>query len=107
MARFLPPNTKIGSFTGSSAAGSVSLTASGIMNSNPTSTIIQVSFYLQNPDLSLTLLGSGTNNNGTWTFTFSESAYGLTSGTTYTFVAQAADNFGTLSDPATVSLQVM
>jgi uncharacterized delta-60 repeat protein len=107
LARFLPPNTKIGSFTGSSASGSVTLTASNIMNSNPTSPTSQVSFYLQNPDLSLTLLGTGTNNSGTWTFSFAESAYGLTSGTTYTFVVQAADNFGVLSDPVTVSLQVM
>jgi uncharacterized delta-60 repeat protein len=105
LARFLPPNTKIGSFTGSSAAGSVTLTASAILNSNPTSSISQVDFYLQNPDLSLTLLGAGVNNNGTWSFTFSEIAYGLSAGTGYTFVAQAADSMGAfLSDP--VSVQV-
>jgi uncharacterized delta-60 repeat protein len=43
LARFLPPNTKIGSFTASpnpvTAGNSVSLTALGILNSNPTSTI--------------------------------------------------------------------
>ena len=107
LARFLPPDTKIGSFTGSSAAGSVTLTASNILNSNPTGTINSVNFYLQNPDLSLTLLGSGTNNNGTWTFTFAEATYGLTSGNSYTFVAQAVDSNGVLSDPLAISLQVM
>ena len=74
------------------------------MNSNATTTISQVNFYLQNPDLSLTLLGTGTNNNGT--FTFAESAAGLISGNMYTFVAQAVDSAGTLSDPVTVSLTV-
>ena len=107
LARFLPPNTKIGSFSGLSAGGSVTLSASNIMNSYPTSTISQVNFYLQNPDLSLTLVGTGTDNNGTWTFTFSETTYGLTSGNAYTFVAQAVDSNGVFSDPVTVSFQVM
>jgi uncharacterized delta-60 repeat protein len=106
LARFLAPNTKIGSLTGSSANGNVTLAAANVLNSNPTSTIIQVYFYLQNPDLSLTLLGAGTNNNGIWANTFSETAYGLTSGATYTFVAQAVDSNGILSDPSVVSLTV-
>ena len=106
LARFLPPDTKIGSFTGSSTGGYVTLTASNIMNSNPTTTISQVNFYLQNPDLSLTLLGTGTNNSGTWTFTFAESTAGLISGNMYTFVAQAVDSAGIFSDPVTVSLTV-
>ncbi len=107
LARFLPPDTKIGSFSGYSAAGNITLTASNILNSNPTSTINQVNFYLQNPDLSFTLLGTGTNNNGTWTFTFAEATYGLTAGNTYTFVAQAVDSKGALSDPVSVALMAM
>ena len=107
LARFLPPDTKIGSFTGSSAAGNVTLTASNILNSNPTSSIKSVNFYLQNPDLTLTLLGTGTNSSGTWTLTFAEATYGLTAGNTYTFVAQAMDSNGVLSDPLAISFQVM
>jgi uncharacterized delta-60 repeat protein len=109
LARFLPPNTKIGSFSGSSSAGSVTLSASNIMNSNPTSPISHVYFYLQNPDTSLTLVGTGANNSGTWALTFSESTYALISGNSYTFVAQAVDSSvpGVLSDPVTVSFTVM
>jgi uncharacterized delta-60 repeat protein len=107
LARFLAPDTKIGLLTGSSADGNVTLNASNIMNSNPTSAITQVYFYLQHPDLSLALLGTGTNNSGTWTITFSETAYGLTSSSTYTFVAQAVDSNGVSSDPLSISLEVM
>jgi uncharacterized delta-60 repeat protein len=91
----------------SGSAGNVTLTASNILNSNPTTTISQVNFYLQNPDLSLTLVGTGTNNNGTWSLTFAESTFGLTAGNNYTFVAQAIDSNGLLSDPVTLVLTVM
>jgi uncharacterized delta-60 repeat protein len=114
LARFLPPNTKIESFAANpnpvTAGSLVTLTVSGIVNSNPTSTIAQVAFYVDtNGDGILEpgtdqLLGYGTNNSGTWTFTFATT--GLTAGNTYTLFAQAADNYGVLSDPVTVSLQV-
>jgi uncharacterized delta-60 repeat protein len=47
LARFLPPDTKIGSFTATQAsAGSpVTFTAWNIVDSNPTATITQVAFY--------------------------------------------------------------
>ena len=115
LARFLPPDTKIGSFTANpnpvTAGGSVTLTTSNILNSNPTSTITQVAFYLDaNNDGILepgtdTLLGYGTNNSGTWTFT-SSTAFSLTSGT-YTLFAQAVDSNGVFSDPVAISLRVI
>jgi hypothetical protein len=60
---------------------SVTLSASGI-NSNPTTTIAQVAFYLNaNGDGTLepgtdTLLGYGTNVGGTWSFSFNPTTSG-------------------------------
>jgi uncharacterized delta-60 repeat protein len=112
LARFLPPDTKIGSFVANPnqvpAGSSVTLTASNILNANPTSTISQVAFYVDaNGDGILepgtdTLLGYGTNNGGTWTFTFTPTTSG-----TFTLFAQAQDSNGVFSDPVSVALQVM
>jgi hypothetical protein len=105
------PALQIGSFTASpsSTAGSpVTLTASGVQDLNAGGTITQVAFYADsNGDGVLdpatdTLLGYGSQTStGTWTFTFKFS----TAGTSRLF-AQAKDNFGLLSDPLALDLQV-
>jgi uncharacterized delta-60 repeat protein len=111
LARLQAPDSKITSFTAApnpvAANTSVTLSASGILNSNPTTTITQVAFYLDaNGDGTLepgtdTLLGYGTNNNGVWTFT------PTTSGTFTLFAQAMEDNNGGLSDPVAVTLNVM
>jgi uncharacterized delta-60 repeat protein len=100
-ARYLASAPQIGSFTANpnpvTAGSSVTLTASGITDGNPNSTITQVAFYLDsNNDGKLetstdTLLGYATQSSpGVWTLTNS-SAFGLTAGT-YTLFAQAQDS---------------
>ena len=111
-----PSSPKIGSFTASpnsvKTGSSVTLNASNITLADPSSTILQVAFYLDsnndgtletgtNPD---TLLGYGTLNNGVWTLTNS-SAFGLKRGT-YTLFAQAKDSDGVYSDPVALTLTV-
>jgi uncharacterized delta-60 repeat protein len=111
LARFQAPNSKITSFTATpnpdAAGSSVTLSASGILNSNPATTIAQVAFYLDDGSGNLdpstdTLLGYGSNINAVWSLTFTPMASG-----TFTLFAQAADSSGVLSDPVTVSLTVM
>ena len=111
LARFLAPDTKIGSFTANpnpvTAGSNVTLSASGILNSNPSSTIVQVAFYQDANgngilDSGDTLLGYGTNVNGVWSFTFTPTTSG-----TYTLFAQATDSNGVLSDPVALTLQVI
>jgi uncharacterized delta-60 repeat protein len=116
LARFLPPNTKVGSFTASpnpvTAGSNVTLSASNLTLADPSSAITQVAFYLDsNNDGSLepgtdALLGYATQTSpGVWTFTFSTSAMGLTAGT-YKLFAQAEDSDGVFSDPAALTLIV-
>jgi uncharacterized delta-60 repeat protein len=107
LARFLPPATKITSFTAnpnSVTAGTlVTLTVSGILNSNPTSTITGIDFYLDSvggTPLTVALLS---NSNGTWSYSFDTTS--LTSGT-HTLYAEAVDSNGIFSDPVAVSIQV-
>ena len=107
MARFLPPDTKISSFTAnptSFPSGTlVTLTVSGILNSNPSSTITGVVFYLDTvggPPLTVTLLS---NSNGTWSYSFDTT--GLSFGN-HTLYAEAVDSNGIFSDPLAVNLQV-
>jgi uncharacterized delta-60 repeat protein len=113
LARFLPPNTKIGSLTANPnpvvASSSLTLTVSGILNSNPSSTISNVVFYQDaNNDSILeigtdTLLGTGTQSSpGVWTFTFSKTTSG-----TYTLFALAQDSNGVVSDPVAVTIEVI
>jgi uncharacterized delta-60 repeat protein len=106
LARFLPSESQIGSFTASpdpvTAGSDLTLTASNITDANPGATITQVAFYvdLNGTD---TLLGYGTQNSqGVWTLTFTvELAPG-----TYTLVAQAEDSDGVVGAPSTLSLTV-
>ena len=111
LARFLPPDTKIGSFTATlnpvTANNPVTLAVSNILNANPVAMTTQVAFYLDaNGDGILepgtdTLLGYGTNNGGTWTFTFTPTTSG-----SFTLFALAMDSNGVFSDPVAVSLTV-
>jgi hypothetical protein len=115
LARYLPSEPAIGSFTSSSssvsAGSSVTLTASSISDGNPQASISQVTFYLDsNNDGTLetsgsnadTLLGYGTlSSTGGWTFTWSTT--GLTAGT-YKLFAQAKDNYGVYGDPASLTV---
>jgi uncharacterized delta-60 repeat protein len=103
LARFLPPNTKIGSFTATQAsAGSpVAFTAWTIMDSNPTATITQVAFYYLDSNNNPVLVNYGTQSSGVWTLSAA-----LTTGS-YKFFAVAQDSNGALSDPSpTVTLTV-
>lgn len=111
IVRFQAPNTKITSFTATPnpvAAGSpLTLSASGILNSNPTTTITQVAFYLDDGSGNLepgadTLLGTGTNVNGMWSFSFTPTTSG-----TFTLFAVAIDSAGIWSDPVAVVLTVV
>ena len=114
LARFLPPNTQIGWMTAApnpvSTGSSANLTASNISdNAYPSTTIIQVSFYLDTDgngtlDGSDRLLGTGTLNTatGVWSFTFSTT--GLAKGT-YTLFAQAWDG-STLYAPLSIQVTV-
>jgi hypothetical protein len=95
LARFLPPNTKIGFFTATQAGvGSpVAFTAWNIMDSNPSATIDQVAFYYLDSNNNPVLVGYGTQSNGVWTL-----SPVLTSGS-YNFFAVAQDN-NAASDPS-------
>jgi uncharacterized delta-60 repeat protein len=109
MARFLPPDTKIGSFTASpnpaTAGSSVILTASNILNSNPTSTITQVTFSYAGNSGSTVVLSATQTSPGVWTYS-APSGLGLTSGS-YTVTALATDSSGVLSDPLLIAFTVM
>jgi uncharacterized delta-60 repeat protein len=114
LARFLPPNTKICSATANPnpvpGGTTVILSASNILNSNPTSTITQVTFYLDSNDDGMldsgdSCLGSGTQTSpGAWTFNYDTTL--LTPGS-YTLFVQATDSYGILSDPLVISLTVL
>jgi uncharacterized delta-60 repeat protein len=106
VARYLPSEPEIGSFTASpnpvASGSSVTLTASNISDGNPGATITQVAFYAQ-VNGSNTLLGYGTQTSpGVWTFTFTVN---LAPGT-YTLYAQAEDSYGVFGDLAALTLNV-
>jgi uncharacterized delta-60 repeat protein len=109
LARFLPPNTKIGTLAVAAASynpdgtiASLSLSASNILNSYPANSI-KVNLFLENSNNSLTLLGSALmGTDGKWTLPPFANTYNLTSGTYYTFVAQTVqtvDGNSVLGDP--------
>jgi uncharacterized delta-60 repeat protein len=106
LARFLPSEPQIGSFTASpdpvNSGSGLTLTASNITDANPGATITQVAFYadLNGTD---TLLGYGTQTSpGVWTLTFTVN---LAPGS-YTLIAQAEDSDGVFGDPSAISLTV-
>jgi uncharacterized delta-60 repeat protein len=106
LARFLATGPQIGSFSADSGTvppGSrLTLTASGITDANPNSTVTQVAFYVQANGMT-TLLGYGSPSGGVWTFTFTVN---LAPGT-YTLIAQATDSYGVVGDPSALDLQVV
>jgi uncharacterized delta-60 repeat protein len=107
VARYLASEPQVGSFTASPnpvlSGSSLTLTASGITDANPNTTITQVAFYVQVNGVN-TLLGYGTQTSpGVWTFSFTVS---LAPGT-YTLFAQAEDSYGVFGDLCPLALQVL
>jgi uncharacterized delta-60 repeat protein len=107
LVRFLAAGPQIASFTASPnpvpAGSSVTLTAANITDSNPGSTIAQVTFYYIDSSGANQLLGNGTQTSqGVWTLTFTVN---LPPGS-YTLFAQAEDTYGVFGDPATFFLSV-
>jgi uncharacterized delta-60 repeat protein len=107
MARYLPSEPEVGSFTASpnpvTAGSSLTLTASGITDANPASTIAQVVFYYDDSTGSKQILGYGTQTSpGVWTLNYTVN---LPSGS-YTVYAQAEDSYGVFGDPIASPLTV-
>jgi uncharacterized delta-60 repeat protein len=101
LARFLATGPKIGSFAANpnpaSAGGTVTLSASGITDSNPNSTITQVVFYYFDSSGKQQFLGNVTQTSpGVWTASLAAGSY--------TLFAQAEDNYGAFSDPLALTL---
>jgi uncharacterized delta-60 repeat protein len=114
LIRFLGSAPQVGSFTASpdpvTAGSDVTLSASGITDGNPGSSITQVAFYVDsNGDGVLepgtdTLLGYGTQSGNTWSLTFSTANWAAAVDTLF---AQAKDSDGVFGDPLALSLQVV
>ncbi len=106
LARFLPSEPQIGSFTASpdpvTAGSDLTLTATNITDANPGATVTQVAFYVDINGTD-TLLGYGAQTSpGVWSFTFTVN---LAPGS-YTLIAQAEDSDGVIGAPSTLSLTV-
>ena len=107
LARFLPSDPEIGSFTANSnsvsAGSSLTLTASNITDGNSGATIIQVAFYYFDSSGTKQILGYGTQTSpGMWTLSFTVN---LAPGS-YTLFSQAEDGYGAFGDPEALSLTV-
>ena len=108
------PVPVIGSLAASPTSGlagtSVTLTASNVHESTGSSTISSVTFYLESDSVSGlqtsgdTLLGTGTQNGTTWTYSFDTT--GLSTGT-YTFYAVATDSGSVTSAVTSTTFQVV
>jgi uncharacterized delta-60 repeat protein len=111
VARFLPSEPEIGSFTSSAptvtSGSSLTLTAANLSDGNPSgsgyATITQVAFYAVDQSGNRHLLGYGTNSGGTWTLS---GTVGLASGS-YTLLAEATDSVGIIGDSAFLPLTVL
>jgi hypothetical protein len=106
LARFLPSEAEIGSFTVSpnpvTSGSSLTLTASDVTDEIPSATITQVAFYV-NINGSNTLLAYTTQSSpSVWTCTLTVN---LAPGT-YMLFAQAEDSYGVFGDPAALTLPV-
>jgi uncharacterized delta-60 repeat protein len=109
VARYLPSEPEIGSFTANpnpvTYGSTVTLAASNITDGNAGATITKVSFYYFNGIGNQVTLGTVTvSSGGDWTLT-SSTGFGLTSGT-YTIYAQAEDSYAVFGDPLGLSLTV-
>jgi uncharacterized delta-60 repeat protein len=103
LARYLPSEPEVGSFTASqpSTGQPVTLTASGISDGNASSTITQVAFYYYDSSNTKHVLGYGTQTSpGVWTLPVSLPPGG------YTVYAQAEDSYGVFGDPFALALTV-
>jgi uncharacterized delta-60 repeat protein len=107
LARFQPPDTKIGSFTASSytvtAGALVTFSVSNILEGNPSSTIAGIVFYLDSISGAPLPVSLISNSNGAWSYSFDTT--GLATGT-HTIYAVAVDSLGVFSDPALVVVTV-
>lgn len=108
LVRYLVSAPSVGSFTGSAstvAAGdAVTLTASGVTPGNPGGSVTRVEFYYFDGSGAKQLLGTGTLvSAGVWEMTFTVA---LAPGP-YTLFAEATDSYGAVSDPLSLSLQVV
>jgi uncharacterized delta-60 repeat protein len=109
VARFLPSEPEIGSFTSSASTvtsgSAATLTASNITDANPNATITKVTFYYIDSSGTQQVLGTVTQTSpGVWTLT-STTAFGLGPGT-YTVYAQAEDSYLVFGDPLALTLTV-
>jgi uncharacterized delta-60 repeat protein len=107
VARYLPSEPEIGSFTASpnpvTSGSSTTLTASNITDGNAGATITQVSFYYFDGSGNNVTLGNGTQTSpGVWTLNWTVN---LTAGT-YTIYAQAEDSYGVFGDTFALALTV-
>jgi uncharacterized delta-60 repeat protein len=107
LARFLPSAPQIGSFTASpnpvTSGSNLTLTASNLTDSNPNSTITEVTFYYFDNSGNKVTLGTVTQSSGgAWSVTV---AITLPVGS-YTIDAQAEDNYGVFGDPFALPLTV-
>lgn len=104
---YAPSAPQIGSLTASPSAvpvgGTVTLTAAGITDGNPNSTIRRVEFYYFDATGTKVTLGTATQGSGgAWSITV---AAPLAPGT-YTLYARAEDSYGVWGDPAALALTV-
>jgi uncharacterized delta-60 repeat protein len=113
LVRFLGDSPVIGSLTASpnpvTAGGSVTLSASNIVDLSAGATITQVALYMDSNgdgklDSADTLLGYATQTStGVWTLTISTAGWSAGS---YTLFAQAQDSYGVFGDPVAITLTV-
>jgi uncharacterized delta-60 repeat protein len=108
VARYLPSEPEVGSFTASpnpvTSGSSLTLTASNITDGNPGASITQVTFYYIDGTGTQQVLGHGTSDGlGNWTLTVTVS---LAPGT-YALYAQAQDSYGVFGDPLALALTVL
>jgi uncharacterized delta-60 repeat protein len=107
LARFLPSAPQISSFTAMpnpvTSGSNLTLTASNITDSNPNSTITQVTFYYFDNSGNKVTLGTATQSSGgAWSVSV---AITLPAGS-YTIDAQAEDNYYVFGDPFAITLNV-
>jgi uncharacterized delta-60 repeat protein len=108
VARYLPSEPEIGSFTASpnpvTSGSSTTLTASNITDANPGATVTRVTFYYYDGNGNKVTLGTvTTGSGGVWTL--NNYTVTLASGT-YTLYAQAEDSYNALGDPIALTLIV-
>jgi len=107
VARYLPSEPEIGSFTANpnpvTSGSTLTLSASNIADGNAGATITQVSFYYFDGSGNKVTLGNATQTSpGVWTLNLTVN---LTAGT-YTIYAQAKDSYGVFSNPFALTLTV-